>query len=154
MPSIFRELFLRSITVLYILFKTSPEILRENETVIIKTSSADDIFSCSNESDIKDRKSQTYRISSSICTHAQNSWYPLYPRFSLLYTCEIMLRVTNIFKQLKMHMIVLGLQIFCQDWWAEVTHGAKNNGSFSEMMGPSISTTVDIWVVYFTYTLT
>ena len=26
-----------------------------------------------------------------------------------------------------------------QDWWAEVTHGAKNRGSFSEMMGPSIS---------------
>ena len=45
---------------------------------------------------------------------------------------------------------------FYQDWWAEVTHGAKNDGSFSEMMGPSISnlTTVDIWVVYFTYTLT
>ena len=32
-----------------------------------------------------------------------------------------------------------GLQIFLQDWWAEVTHGAKNGGSFSEMMGPSIS---------------
>ena len=31
------------------------------------------------------------------------------------------------------------LQICFQDWWAEVTHGAKNNGSFSEMMGPSIS---------------
>ena len=28
---------------------------------------------------------------------------------------------------------------FFQDWWAEVTHGAKNDGSFSEMMGPSIS---------------
>ena len=27
---------------------------------------------------------------------------------------------------------------FFQDWWAEVTHGAKNGGSFSEMMGPSI----------------
>ena len=37
-----------------------------------------------------------------------------------------------------------------------MTHGAKNGGSFSEIMGPSISnlTTVDIWVVYFTYTLT
>ena len=38
-----------------------------------------------------------------------------------------------------------------------MTHGAKNGGSFSEMMGPSISTkltTVDIWVVHFTYTLT
>ena len=45
---------------------------------------------------------------------------------------------------------------FFQDWWAEVTHGAKTGGSFSEMMGPSIIklTTVDIWVVYFTYTLT
>ena len=32
-----------------------------------------------------------------------------------------------------------GLQIFFQDWWAVVTHGAKNGGSFSEMMGPSIS---------------
>ena len=28
---------------------------------------------------------------------------------------------------------------FFQDWWAKVTHGAKNGGSFSEMMGPSIS---------------
>ena len=25
------------------------------------------------------------------------------------------------------------------DWWAEVTHRAKDGGSFSEMMGPSIS---------------
>ena len=32
-----------------------------------------------------------------------------------------------------------GLKIFFQDWWAEVTQGAKNGGSFSEMMGPSIS---------------
>ena len=28
---------------------------------------------------------------------------------------------------------------FFHDWWAEVTHGVKNGGSFSEMMGPSIS---------------
>ena len=28
---------------------------------------------------------------------------------------------------------------FFQDWWAEVTHGANNGWSFSEMMGPSIS---------------
>ena len=28
---------------------------------------------------------------------------------------------------------------FFQDWWAVVTHGAKNGGSFSEMMAPSIS---------------
>ena len=28
---------------------------------------------------------------------------------------------------------------FFQDWWAEVTHGAKIGGSFSEMMGQSIS---------------
>ena len=28
---------------------------------------------------------------------------------------------------------------FFQDWWAKVTHGAKYGGSFSEMMGPSIS---------------
>ena len=26
---------------------------------------------------------------------------------------------------------------FYQDWWAEVTHGAKNVGSFSLMIGPS-----------------
>ena len=32
-----------------------------------------------------------------------------------------------------------------------MTHGAKNGGSFSEMKGP---TRVDIWVVFFTYTLT
>ena len=37
-----------------------------------------------------------------------------------------------------------------------MTHGAKTGGSFSEMMGPSIIklTKVDIWVLYFTYTLT
>ena len=37
-----------------------------------------------------------------------------------------------------------------------MTHGAKNGGSFSEMMGPKHIklTTVDIWVVYVTYTLT
>ena len=28
---------------------------------------------------------------------------------------------------------------FFQDWWAKVTHGAKNDGSFFKMMGPSIS---------------
>ena len=27
---------------------------------------------------------------------------------------------------------------FFHDWWAEVTNGAKNGGSFSEMMGPRI----------------
>ena len=39
---------------------------------------------------------------------------------------------------------------FFQDWWAEVTHGAKNGQSFSEMMGPQAdqTNTVDIWVVY------
>ena len=26
-----------------------------------------------------------------------------------------------------------------QDWWVEVTHEAKNGGSLSEMIGPSIS---------------
>ena len=25
-----------------------------------------------------------------------------------------------------------------QEWWAQVTHGGKNGGSFSEMMGPNI----------------
>ena len=28
---------------------------------------------------------------------------------------------------------------FFQKWWAKVTNGGKNSGSFSEMMGPSIS---------------
>ena len=28
---------------------------------------------------------------------------------------------------------------FFHDWWAKVTRGEKNSGSFSEMMGPSIS---------------
>ena len=28
---------------------------------------------------------------------------------------------------------------FFQDWWAEVTHGAKKGGLFSEMMCPGIS---------------
>ena len=27
---------------------------------------------------------------------------------------------------------------FFQEWWAQVTHGANNGGSFSEMMGPNI----------------
>ena len=31
------------------------------------------------------------------------------------------------------------LQIFFQDWWAKVPNAAKIGGSFSEMMGPSIS---------------
>ena len=37
-------------------------------------------------------------------------------------------------------LLVSGLQIFFQVWWAEVAHGAKNDGSFSEMMGHSIQT--------------
>ena len=28
---------------------------------------------------------------------------------------------------------------FFQDRWAKVTYGAKNGGSFTEMMGPSMS---------------
>ena len=45
---------------------------------------------------------------------------------------------------------------FFQDWWVKVTHGAKNGGSFSKMMGLKHIklTTVGIWVVYFTYTQT
>ena len=45
---------------------------------------------------------------------------------------------------------------FFQDWWALVTHGTKNGGSFSEMMGPKhiILHTVDIWVVYFSFRYT
>ena len=31
-------------------------------------------------------------------------------------------------------------QIFFIFWWAEVTHGAKNGGSFSEMMGQAYKT--------------
>ena len=27
---------------------------------------------------------------------------------------------------------------FFQDWWAEVTHGAKYGGSLSEIMGPQL----------------
>ena len=28
---------------------------------------------------------------------------------------------------------------FFQNWWAEVTHGAQNGGSFSVMMSPNMS---------------
>ena len=28
---------------------------------------------------------------------------------------------------------------FFQDWWAEVTHGVRKGGLFSEAMGPNIS---------------
>ena len=42
--------------------------------------------------------------------------------------------------------------IRASDWWAEVTHGAKNGESFSEIWPKHIKlTTVDIFVVYFTY---
>ena len=34
-----------------------------------------------------------------------------------------------------------------------MTHGAKNGGSFSEMMGPT-TVYISIWVVYLTYMLT
>ena len=41
---------------------------------------------------------------------------------------------------LEIKTAITGLQIFFQEWWAQVTHGAKKNGGlFSEMMGPSIS---------------
>ena len=40
---------------------------------------------------------------------------------------------------------------FFQDWWANVTHGAKYGRSFPKHIK---LTRVDIWVVYFTYTLT
>ena len=42
-----------------------------------------------------------------------------------------------------------GIQIFFQDLWADVTHGARNDGPKNIKL-----TTVDIWVVYFTCTLT
>ena len=35
-------------------------------------------------------------------------------------------------------VVIRAPDFFFQDWWAKVTHGAKNGGSFSEMMGPSI----------------
>ena len=57
-------------------------------------------------------------------------------------TCydSIMISCISVLK----HHFCLGKQCsmasdFFQDWWAKVTHGAKNGGSFSEMMGPSIS---------------
>ena len=34
---------------------------------------------------------------------------------------------------------------FFQDWWAKVTHGAKNGGSFSEIMGPEGYQTNHSW---------
>ena len=44
-----------------------------------------------------------------------------------------------------LHALYWGYLSYCnrdsdlfQDWWAKVTHGAKNGGSFSEMMGPSL----------------
>ena len=41
---------------------------------------------------------------------------------------------------LKLYLVCLDrASDFFQDWWAKVTHGAKKCGSFSEMMGPSIS---------------
>ena len=49
------------------------------------------------------------------------------------------------------YMVKPGLQIFFHDWWAGVIHGAKNDGSFSKHIK---LTTVDIRVVYFTYSLT
>ena len=39
---------------------------------------------------------------------------------------------------------------FFQDWWAEMTHGAKNGGSFSEMMGPSLSNKPQLTFGYYT----
>ena len=36
-------------------------------------------------------------------------------------------------------LILVRASDFFQDWWVEVTHGAKNGGSLSELMGPSIS---------------
>ena len=38
-----------------------------------------------------------------------------------------------------MNKIFRRASCFFQDWWADFTHGAKNGGSFSEIMGPSIS---------------
>ena len=56
------------------------------------------------------------------------------------------------------NMYIIRASDFFQDWWAKVTHGAKNGGPFSEMIGPMPKhiklNTVDNWVVYFTYTLT
>ena len=46
---------------------------------------------------------------------------------------------TQLFTKLKFrHSCFIGCRAsdFFQDWWAEVNHGAKHGGSFSEMMGP------------------
>ena len=43
---------------------------------------------------------------------------------------------------------------FFHDWLAEVTHGAKNGESFNDGPKHIKLTPVDIWVVYFKYTLT
>ena len=34
------------------------------------------------------------------------------------------------------NMVFYRASDFFQDWWPEVSHGAKNGGSFSEMMDP------------------
>ena len=65
---------------------------------------------------------------------------------------------TNLFLAVAATFCVIFLQgfRFFQDWLAEVTHGAKNGGSFLGNDGPKYIklTTVDVWVVNFTYTLT
>ena len=74
-----------------------------------------------------------------------------------LYICSSFLNFLNPKHDVKKRISIISRSSdFFQDWWAKVTHGAKNGGSFSEMMGPRHIklTTVDIWVVYFTYTLT
>ena len=40
---------------------------------------------------------------------------------------------------IRLNMVFCRASVFFQDWWAEVIHGAKNGGSYSERMGPSIS---------------
>ena len=56
---------------------------------------------------------------------------------------ELLSDSTNAFLQI-LEIVILYLREcrasdFFQDLWTEVTHGTKNGGSFSEMMGQSIS---------------
>ena len=60
------------------------------------------------------------------------AWVPYHDTFRYLLVKNLVISNLKIYIQ-------AGLQIFFQEWWADVTHGAKNGGSFSEMIGPSIS---------------
>ena len=64
-----------------------------------------------------------------IQTHMHGSKYILSIPFSLhTNPCCIHYRIKSVYVPRALD--------FVQDWWAEVTHGTKNGGSFSEMKGP------------------